>query len=84
MNNASAPTLQEGWGGPIRLLTVAEIASWARVHPKTVYRWIHDGKLPAIQFGLRTYRVPENAVVEYLRQIGYGEMVFSSQRSEVL
>jgi len=27
------------------LLTVLEVAEWARVHPKTVYRWIKEGKL---------------------------------------
>jgi predicted DNA-binding transcriptional regulator AlpA len=27
------------------LLTVREVAEWARVHPKTVYRWIKEGKL---------------------------------------
>jgi excisionase family DNA binding protein len=44
------------------LLTVAEVAEWARVHPKTVYRWIKDGKLGSIQFGPRTFRIPEGAV----------------------
>jgi len=44
------------------LLTVLEVAEWARVHPKTVYRWIKEGKLEAIQFGPRTFRVPEDAI----------------------
>ncbi|MFZ6028304.1 MAG: helix-turn-helix domain-containing protein [Chloroflexota bacterium] len=54
----------------MHLLTIAEIAKWARVHPKTVYRWIKEGKLPAIQLGKRTYRVPESMVASYLYQIG--------------
>jgi len=47
------------------LLTVPEVAEWARVHPKTVYRWIKEGKLEAIQFGPRTFRVPEDAIAGY-------------------
>jgi hypothetical protein len=31
------------------LLTVSEVAEWARVHPKTVYRWIKDGKDEIVQ-----------------------------------
>ena len=53
------------------LLTVLEVAEWARVHPKTVYRWIREGKLEAIQFGPRTFRVPEDAIGQFLRQTGY-------------
>ena len=54
------------------LLTVAEVAEWARVHPKTVYRWIKDGRLEALQLGPRTFRVPEDAVEKFLHQAGYG------------
>ena len=50
------------------LLTVSEVAEWGRVHPKTVYRWIKDGKLEAFQFGPRSYRVPENALEQFLSQ----------------
>src|SRR3990172_9399172 len=53
------------------LLTVPEVAEWARVHPKTVYRWIRDGKLEAIQFGPRTFRVPEDAIGKFLQKTGY-------------
>jgi excisionase family DNA binding protein len=55
------------------LLTVLEVAEWARVHPKTVYRWIRDGKLEAIQFGPRTFRVPEDAIGKFLNKNGYGK-----------
>ena len=51
------------------LLTVPEVAKWARVHPKTVYRWIKEGRLEAIQFGPRTFRIPEDAVRQFLRQV---------------
>ncbi len=65
------------WNSRI-LLTVPEVAGWARVHPKTVYRWINDGKLEAIQFGPRTYRIPEDAVRKFLRKLGYANLVMPS------
>ena len=52
------------------LLTVPEVAEWARLYPKTVYRWIRDGKLEAIQFGPRTLRVPEDAIQPFLLKAG--------------
>lgn len=48
-----------------RFMTVAEVADMMRVSKMTVYRLIHAGYLPAVQFG-RSYRVPENAVESYL------------------
>ncbi len=59
------------------LLTVPEVAEWARVHPKTVYRWIRTGRLEAIQFGPRTFRVPEDAIHKLLHKTG------NSKASEV-
>ncbi len=32
----------------INLLTIQEVADWAKVSAKTVYRWISDNKIPAI------------------------------------
>jgi predicted DNA-binding transcriptional regulator AlpA len=32
----------------INLLTIQEVADWAKVRTKTVYRWIADNKIPAI------------------------------------
>ena len=57
------------------LLTVLEVAEWARVHPKTVYRWIKDGRLEAIQFGPRTFRIPEDAIGKFLNKNGYSKIV---------
>jgi excisionase family DNA binding protein len=56
------------------LLTVSEVAEWARIHPKTVYRWIKDGKLEAIQFGPRTFRVSEDALSRFMRETGYSKV----------
>lgn len=48
-------------------LTVAEVAAVMRVSKMTVYRLVHSGHLPAIRVG-RSFRVPEQAVHEYLRE----------------
>jgi excisionase family DNA binding protein len=52
--------------GEVRFLTVAEVASIMRVSKMTVYRLVHAGELPAIRVG-RSFRVPENAVHDYLQ-----------------
>jgi excisionase family DNA binding protein len=50
----------------VRFLTVAEVATVLRVSRVTVYRLVHSGELPAIRAG-RSFRVPEQAVHDYLR-----------------
>jgi excisionase family DNA binding protein len=51
----------------VRFLTVAEVATAMRVSKMTVYRLLHSGELPALRVG-RSFRVPEDAVNEYLRK----------------
>jgi excisionase family DNA binding protein len=46
---------------------VAEVASSMRVSKMTVYRLVHSGTMPAVRVG-RSFRVPEAAVSEYLRE----------------
>jgi excisionase family DNA binding protein len=50
----------------VKFLTVAEVATAMRVSKMTVYRLVHSGELPAIRVG-RSFRVPEQAVHDYLR-----------------
>lgn len=50
----------------VKFLTVAEVATVMRVSKMTVYRMVHGGELPAIRVG-RSFRVPEKAVHDYLR-----------------
>ena len=50
----------------VRFLTVSEVAAVMRVSKMTVYRLVHSGELPAIRVG-RSFRVPEQAVHDYLR-----------------
>jgi excisionase family DNA binding protein len=40
-------------------LTVPEVAERLRMTPMTIYRWIEDGKLPALQIG-KHYRIKES------------------------
>ncbi len=49
----------------VRFLTVAEVAAVMRVSKMTVYRLVHGGTLPAVRVG-RSFRVPEQAVHDYL------------------
>ena len=50
----------------VKFLTVAEVAKLMLVSKMTVYRLVHSGELPAVQIG-RSFRVPENAVDDYLK-----------------
>ncbi|HEU0130614.1 MAG TPA: helix-turn-helix domain-containing protein [Mycobacteriales bacterium] len=50
----------------VKFLTVAEVAKLMRVSKMTVYRLVHSGELTAVQIG-RSFRVPEQAVHDYLR-----------------
>lgn len=59
----------------MNLLTMQEVADWTKVSTKTIYRWISDNKIPAIQLGSRTYRIPEKAIIDYLRQNGYDHLL---------
>ncbi len=58
---ADQPTAEFG-----KFLKVAEVAALLRVSKMSVYRLIHSGELTAVRFG-RSFRVPETAVNEYLR-----------------
>ena len=50
----------------VTFLTVAEVAAMMRVSKMTVYRMVHAGEMPAVRVG-RSFRVPEQAVHDYLR-----------------
>jgi excisionase family DNA binding protein len=53
----------------VRFLTVAETAAVMRVSKMTVYRLVDSGELPAIRVG-RSFRIPEQAVLDHLREAG--------------
>ena len=64
----------------IELLTIPQVAEWARVSTKTIYRWIESGKIPVVKFGERTYRIPAGAVIEQLKQAGYENLLGASRK----
>ena len=66
---ASTPSGDQAFS-EVRFLTVAEVAKAMRVSKMTVYRLVHSGDLPALRVG-RSFRVPENAVHDYLRKSYY-------------
>lgn len=53
-----------------RFLTIAEVAAMMRVSKMTVYRQVHEGRLPATRVG-RSFRVLESDVHEFLRNSFY-------------
>ena len=67
MASSSGPTGKAGDMSEVRFLTVAEVAAVMRVSKMTVYRLVHSGELPAVRVG-RSFRVPEDAVNEYLHR----------------
>ncbi len=62
----SAAQLPDAPLSQVRFLTVAEVAVVMRVSKMTVYRLVHSGEMPAVRVG-RSFRVPEKAVHDYLR-----------------
>ena len=45
-----------------KYLTTADVAHRFQVDRKTVRRWVHDGRLEAIQWSTRGWRYSEEAV----------------------
>jgi excisionase family DNA binding protein len=63
---AAPPAAATPARGEVTFLTVAEVAAMMRVSKMTVYRMVHAGEMPAVRVG-RSFRVPEQAVHDYLR-----------------
>lgn len=48
------------------LLTVGQVAERLQVSPRTVWRLIHDGRLPAVRIG-RAVRLHPNAIAALIK-----------------
>ena len=66
MASSNGPAGNPGDISEVKFLTVAEVATVMRVSKMTVYRLVHSGELTAVRVG-RSFRVPEKAVHDYLR-----------------
>ena len=53
------------------LLTVAEVARWLRITPRTVYRFVRNAQLPHVRVG-RGLRFTRAAVEAWLRRRAEG------------
>lgn len=47
-------------------VTVAEVARRLRVSKMTVYRMVHNGEIRSTRINQRTFRIPAEALDEYL------------------
>jgi excisionase family DNA binding protein len=80
METQTSPSMLGTWNAR-NLLTVPEVAEWARVHPKTVYRWIREGRLESSQFGPRVYRIPEVGIRQFLLRAGIDKLPSSPRKN---
>lgn len=51
-------------------LTIAEVASLFRVHPKTVLRWIKEGRIAVHRPGPRVVRIHRDQLPKVSKGIG--------------
>jgi excisionase family DNA binding protein len=54
------------------MMTPEDVADWLQVHRHTVYRWIEEGRLPALRIG-RVYRIPRAEVLAMVKRQGGAE-----------
>jgi excisionase family DNA binding protein len=54
----------------VKFLTIYEVSVIMRTSKMSVYRLVHSGELEAVRVG-RSFRIPEQAVVSYLRGAAY-------------
>jgi len=61
-------------------MTVAEAAAYLKVTPKTVYRWLNDGKLPGVKIGGNTWRVHRATLEGWMRQRSIERIIANAPR----
>ena len=62
---------------------LSEVARMLRVSLLTVRRWVEEGKLKAFHpKGTRLYRIPEDALREFIGEEWYAQIVAETQQAE--
>ncbi|MFN3476403.1 MAG: helix-turn-helix domain-containing protein [Candidatus Methylomirabilales bacterium] len=51
----------------MKILTILEVAKLLQIHRDTAYRYMREGKIPAVKVG-RTWRVLQEVLEEWLRE----------------
>jgi excisionase family DNA binding protein len=64
-------TKAESQSPPDEIMTVGQVANYLHLNKLTIYKYIHEGKLPAIRFG-RTFRVRREDVHAFLAAQRFG------------
>jgi len=67
MSPVPANRHQEGSHGLPELLTIAEVATFLRVNPKTIRRWVTARRIPCLRIGTRI-RFDRGEIVSWVRQ----------------
>ncbi|MBA7549277.1 hypothetical protein ES705_41753 [subsurface metagenome] len=49
-----------------KMLTIQEVAKQLNCHYMTIYYWVRDGKLPAVQLN-KIYRISEEDLKKFLK-----------------
>ena len=50
----------------VRPLNVMEVSEFLRVHPKTVSKWLSEGKIKGVKVG-REWRIPRSEIEKILK-----------------
>lgn len=62
MNHSDIETLLQSYPD---MLTVNEVATLLRVHPRSIQRWVRSGQVDAVRMG-RGYRIARKDVVHWM------------------
>jgi excisionase family DNA binding protein len=65
----------------VKFLTIYELAVMMRISKMSAYRLVRTGELEAIRVG-RSYRIPEQAVISYMRDAAFTPTGLASLRPE--
>lgn len=68
---------------PELLIGTKEIAAFMRVHPKTLNRWINDGRFPAAEDGKGRWMITRRVIGVWLLERRKGQMQQMDDRRQV-